>query len=212
MPFKDSIQDISLPQGSFRLYIPQISSVQTYVSQKTKKEPFPFWAKVWPSAIALAGFIQKNADIVAGKKVAELAAGLALPSLVAAAYAKQVWCSDISPQAMEMATKSASINQLTNMQFEPCNWNQLPPDFKADVVLLSDINYEPSVFDDLENVLKHLMDLGSTLILATPQRLMAKPLFEKLFPFIANQFEEQVFENETPVFISIFILKNHPNL
>jgi predicted nicotinamide N-methyase len=207
-----SIQNINLPAGPFMIYVPDNEAVKAMVEHKTNREPFPFWAKIWPAAIALSGFIQKNPDWVAGKQVAEFAAGLGLPSLVASAYAKQVWCSEISQQAMDIATKSGEVNGLSNIRFQSCDWNHLPPDFKAEVVLVSDVNYEPLVFDELEKVLIKLLLMGCTLLLASPQRLMAKPLFEKLSSFIANQFEEQVHELDRTVFISIFILKNHLHL
>jgi predicted nicotinamide N-methyase len=203
-----SIQSILLPESEFRIFVPDEEVVkQLWVHEKPTRE-FPYWAKLWPSSIALSSFIQKHPHFVLGKQVAEIAAGLGLPSLVAAGSAKKVWCSDISAEAMQIAKQSATLNQLANIQFEACNWNKLPDDFYAEVVLLSDINYEPSVFDALEKVLTGLLKKGCTLLLATPQRLMAKPLFEKLVTFITDQFEESVNENERPVFISIFILKN----
>jgi predicted nicotinamide N-methyase len=171
-----------------------------------RSEPFPYWAKLWPSAKALAAFIQQNPQYVAGKQVAELAAGIGLPSLVAAAYAKSVWGSDISAEAMEVAAKSAALHQLANIRFEACNLNHLPPDFDAEVVLLSDINYNPESFEVLEMVLKKLLQDGCTLLLATPQRLMAKPFIEKFSTCIAFSHEEKLEADGQTTFISIFVL------
>jgi predicted nicotinamide N-methyase len=165
-----------------------------------------YWARLWPSALALATFLQHTPQLIIGKKVAELAAGLGLPSLVAAAYAKQIWCSDISAEAMEVAKKGAVLHRLTNIQFEACNWNSLPVNFDAEVVLLSDINYDPKTFEQLERVIMDLLDKGCTLILSTPQRLMAKPFLEKLSNFKVSSHEEKVEADGQVTFISIFVL------
>jgi len=203
------LQYISLPNGPFSLYLPEqgaVAGVYRQLQAENEMEPFPYWARLWPSAIALSAFLQKQPQWVAGKQVAELAAGVGLPSLVAANHAKQVWCSDVNKEAMEVAAKSAGMHQLENVRFEACSWSDLPTVFNAEVVLLSDINYDPSVFNKLESVLKGLLQKGCTLLLATPQRLMAKPFLEKLSGFIASSHEERVEADGQITTVSIFVL------
>ena len=108
---------------------------------------------------------------------------------------------------MQVAAKSAALHQLQNILCEPCNWNSLPLGFSAEVILLSDINYDPAVFKALEKVLKRLMDNGCTLLLATPQRLMAKPFIERLLRYVVSQTIEEVDEKGAITSINIFILK-----
>jgi predicted nicotinamide N-methyase len=48
------------------------------------------------------------------------------------------------------------------------------------VLLLSDINYDPIVFDALYLMLDKLIQNNTTIILATPQRLIAKSFIEKI--------------------------------
>jgi predicted nicotinamide N-methyase len=203
-------ETIILPNGPFSLYFPEqgaVANIYRQLQAENEAEPFPYWARLWPSAIALSAFLQKHPQWVAGKMVAEIAAGIGLPSLIAATYAKQVWCSDISKEAIEVAAKSASMHQMDNVQFEACSWSNLPPHFNSEVVLLSDINYDSSVFDQLEKVLTDLLQKGCTLLLATPQRLMAKPFLEKLSKFRVNSHEETVEADGKITFISIFVLR-----
>ena len=209
MQYPLHLKSIVLPNGSFSLYLPEqveVANIYRQLQAKNEMDPFPYWSRLWPSAIALSAFLQKHPHWVAGKQVAELAAGVGLPSMVAASYARQVWCSDISKEAMEVAAKSAGLHQLENIRFEACSWGNLENDFNAEVVLLSDINYEPAVFNELEIVLKGLLQRGCTLLLATPQRLMAKPFLEKLSGFIASSHEERVEADGQIAFISIFVL------
>jgi predicted nicotinamide N-methyase len=205
------LQHIPLPAGSFPLYMPvpeKVAEIFKTLQLQAAESPFPYWARLWPSSIALAAFLQKNPQWIAGKKVAELAAGLGLPSLAAASLAKQVWCSDISEEAMQAVAQSAKHHQLKNIQFESCSWSLLPLDFYADIVLLSDINYDPVEFDELEKVLTGLLHKGCRLLLATPQRLMAKPFLEKLSGYITAHYEEKLVSDGQTVFISILILES----
>jgi predicted nicotinamide N-methyase len=209
LPFPKQILSISLPCGPFELFVPvpeRVALEYKALQQHSADMPFPYWSRLWPSAIALSKFIQHHPQLVAGKRVAELAAGVSLPSLVAATYAKSVWCSDISSEAMEVATQSAGMHQLENVQCEACSWSDLPTDFNAEVVLLSDINYDPDAFDELEIVLKRLIQRGCTLLLATPQRLLAKPFLEKLSGCIASSHEERVEADSQITLVSIFVL------
>ncbi len=171
-----------------------------------EKAGFPFWARLWPSAIALATFIQKSPHWVVGKQVAELAAGIGLPSLVAAKYAQQVWCSDLVPEAMDIAAKSAEHHGLRNISFHACDWNHLPEVLMPEVLLLSDVNYDPAVFGSLWVLLEGFLQKGATILLATPQRLMAKPFLESLSGYITDSYEEYIEENSQKTFISIFVL------
>ena len=209
MLYPIQLQTIILPNGPFSLYLPvqgEVANIYTQLQAINEEEPFPYWARLWPSAIALSAFLQKNPQWVAGKQVAEIAAGVGLPSLIAATHARQVWCSDISKEAMEVAAKSAVMHQLDNVQFVACSWSDLPTDFNAEVVLLSDINYDPEAFEELEKVLKRLLQWGCTLLLATPQRLMAKPFLEKLSGCIASSHEERVEADGQITLVSIFVL------
>lgn len=210
LPYPLQIQNINLPGGPFSLLVPDENKVSLIFSQlraKNSLEPSPYWARLWPSAIALATFIRQHPGCVSGRLVAELAAGVGLPSLVAAPFAQKVWCSDLVAEAMEVAAKSAEYHGFQNITFTTCNWNQLPEELIPDVLLLSDVNYEPEVFASLQAVIYGFLEKGTTILLATPQRLMAKSFIEKLLPFVVDQSVEEVWLNDQPDTVSIFVLQ-----
>ena len=74
-----------------------------------------------------------------------LAAGLGLPSLLAARYAYEVHASDHIPEAVELMKRSADLNGILNMKCSLLDWNCLPENIRTDILLLSDINYDPSI-------------------------------------------------------------------
>jgi predicted nicotinamide N-methyase len=204
------IQHIPLPDGPFAIYMPipeKVSVVFQALLQHQTGTPFPYWARLWPSAIALAGYLQENKHRIQGKLVAELAAGIGLPSLVAAGYSEKVWCSDLAAEAMDVVAKSAAHHRLENVTAVACNWEHLPVALKPDVLLMSDVNYDPAAFASLEKVFQYFLGKGTTILLASPQRLMARPFIEKLLPFVTEQSVEEVIIDHQPATISIFVLR-----
>lgn len=141
---------------------------------------FPFWARCWPSARALAGFLEQQPEYIRGKRVLELAAGLGLPSLVAAGYALQVTASDQAPEAVDMIRLSVQHSGISNLTACVIDWNDPVELTETDVLLLSDVNYAERDFERLLAIMRECMDKRITVILATPQRLQAKPFMESL--------------------------------
>ncbi|MGZ3305508.1 MAG: class I SAM-dependent methyltransferase, partial [Asticcacaulis sp.] len=72
--------------------------------------PPPFWAFGWSGGQALARYITDNAQIVAGKRVLDLACGSGLVGIAAAqAGAASVACNDIDPYAEAAVALNATL-------------------------------------------------------------------------------------------------------
>lgn len=168
--------------------------------------PFPYWTQVWPSALAMAEFLVKNPGYIQGKEVLELAAGLGLPSLAAAEKAKKICCSDYLPEAVETVRMSVEYNKLKNVDCRLLDWNELPDDLHPEVVLLSDINYDPSGFDVLYEVIRKFLQKKAIIILTTPQRLMGVPFINHLLPWSIRNEEMMVEHNGAPVAVTLLVL------
>ncbi len=205
------LQHLQRPGYTIDLFVPDAQEVQdNYLQQKQVHVdvPFPHWTKLWPAGLAMADFIYQHPELVQDKKVLELAAGLGLPGFIAARYATTVCCSDYLPAAVATMAQSAQHLQLNNVICEVLDWNHLPEDITTDVLLLSDINYDPGQFDQLYEVLLRFLQQGTTILLTTPQRLMAKPFIEQLLPFCKEQFEMTVLyqQQHTPISLYICVL------
>lgn len=197
------------PGYTIDLFIPNAQEVQDSYFQRKQVQaeiPFPHWTKLWPAALAMGDFIHQHPELVHDKNVLELAAGLGLPSFVAARYAKAVCCSDYQEEAVAAMAASAQHLQLANVTCRLLDWNDLPDDLKADVLLLSDINYDPDQFDRLYQVLGRFLQQGTVILLTTPQRLMAKPFIEKLLPFCQQQYEMSIDHLQQQTAISLLLL------
>ena len=168
--------------------------------------PFPFWAKIWASSIAICDFLIENPQWVQGKTVLELGAGMGLPSFSMAKYATRILISDHAADAVELLHKNINHLQLTNTSATCIDWNKIPNHINADIILLSDVNYAPNEFESLLKILNGFLEKGSTLIIATPQRMMGIPFIESLQPYIKESITKSIFEEDKEVFISIYIL------
>ncbi len=203
----NSIQTIDILGSSVQLVVPEAAWIKQRFEQQLKEAPEtppPFWAQVWPSAIALTEFLAENPTLVAGKKVIELGAGLGLPALFAARTALSVFCTDYLAEPLAFVDASIEKDGLDNMKTGLLDWHQQIP--YAEIVLASDINYHPNSFESLLNCLSKALENGVTIILATPQRLLAKPFIAALAPWTKSNHERIINYQSVPVPISIMLL------
>jgi predicted nicotinamide N-methyase len=204
------IRDITIEKQTISLYIPDPVFIKSHYKQN--QADFPYWSQIWPAAIGLCGFLEKHQALLHDKNVLELAAGLGLPSLLAAKYCKTITMSDYLPEPVELMQSSISHNQFSNATACILNWNELPETISADVLLLSDINYEPAVFETVFSVIRRFINNGAMVILSTPQRLMAKPFIERLLPYCSEQEEVMVPVNNELTPITVLVLTADNNL
>jgi predicted nicotinamide N-methyase len=195
---------------TINLYVPDPDEIQHHYTCRLSGESglsFPFWAKIWPAAMAMASYLEKKPYLYAGKSTLELAAGLGLPSLLMARLAARVICSDNQPAAENTMRKSVMYNRFDNTEVLLLNWNNIPETIQCDLLILSDINYDPSVFPELTEMVTRFTRLGTRVLLATPQRLMAKPFITSIQPFISDQEVVQVNKRDEQLPISVFLLQ-----
>jgi predicted nicotinamide N-methyase len=191
------------------IYIPAYEAVKAIYADLLELDPatpFPYWAKVWPSAIALLNILQKHPNWIKDKNVLELGAGIGLPSLMMADMAESIQISDYNLEAVELLQKNIEHLELENAEALQLDWNAIPENMQPDVILLSDVNYDPTQFDPLISLIKKFILLGSTIIVSTPQRIMASPFVQKLEAYIINRHDTLVDENGIHKEISILVL------
>jgi predicted nicotinamide N-methyase len=191
------------------IYIPAYEAVKTIYADLLALDPatpFPYWAKVWPSATALHNVLQKHPSLIRDKTVLELGAGIGLPALMIADITKSIIISDYDSEAVELLRKNIEHLELENAEALKLDWNALPETIHPEVIILSDVNYDPTQFETLTKLIEKFIHQGSTVILSTPQRIMASPFVQKLEGYIIERHEALVDENGIPKEISILVL------
>ncbi len=207
---ESTLQTFQFDDYHVQAYVPDALLLQQWYTAQQKNNPSfpsPYWAQVWPAARALCSFIAEQPHWSEHKKILELAAGLGLPSLLAAQFAYEVISSDYIGEAVESIRQSIEQNGFQNMQSRVLDWDALPPNLTTDVILVSDINYEPEVFETIYKVINGFLDADTIILLSTPQRLMAKPFIERLVPFCILQKEITVKEPLPGTICTVMVLK-----
>jgi predicted nicotinamide N-methyase len=131
------------------------------------EEYLPYWAELWPSALALARAIAGRA--LRGARMLELGCGLGLVSIAAALAGGRVLATDWSAEAIAMTARNAERNR-ARIETLVCSWTEPGPLLERapwDVVLASDVLYEARNADALLDLLPRL---GAEVWLADPGR------------------------------------------
>ena len=195
---------------SVRLCIPDAGIIKhIYEQEKTRAgdAAVPYWARIWPAAVALCQYILKNKDLIAGKNVLELAGGLGLPSLFAAGYARTVISSDVAPDAIVFQEQSVTLNRINNMTCKVIDWNSLPLLDEIDIVLLSDVNYDSTQFSQLSAAIAKILHRGIPVLIATPHRLQGRLFMDAFFPFCEQHDMEDVQLSGKKELLTIMLLR-----
>ena len=206
MQYPIQLTQISAEKAIYTPNYEQVKEIYTSLLNLDPNTPFPFWAKLWPSSIALLDVLKAHPHLIQNKHILEIGAGIGLPSLMMAGIAKSVQISDYDKEAVDLLQKNIEYLQIQNAEALQLDWNAIPENIQPDVVLLSDVNYDPAQFDTLITLIDKFMRQGSTIILSTPQRIMASPFVLKLELYIKERYEALVDENGVNQEISILVL------
>ena len=142
-------------------------------------ERLPYWAELWPSAVALAHYLTKHLNL-AGRRVLELGCGLGLVSVVAALQGARVLCTDYEEVALAFARLNARGNACRGMRFRLVDWCQPALRRRYDCILASDVIYEARSFAPLALLLQRYLARGGMAVFAEPGRARSRPFFTLL--------------------------------
>ncbi len=198
--------------SDLKLYIPDplfIKPTYERLCLNDSSTLFPFWAKVWPSAIALSSFLQQNIGLVNNKSVLEIGAGIGLPSFSVAQYAADLVITDYAANAVELMHKNIEHTGFKNIKAIVADWNLFPSSIVAEVVLLSDTNYAPSEFASLFKLIQDFIHKGATIIIASPERITASPFIEQLELYITQKDLIDITYNGERASIGLFVLQQN---
>ena len=192
------------------LYIPDPAIVKTTYQKLVAADPttlFPYWAKIWASSDALVQFLLEEPGWIQNKKVLEIGAGIGVPSFSIATQAHKIVVSDYAPDAVVLLQINIEYLKLTNVFALCIDWNNIVEDIVADTILLSDTNYEPTAHNNLILLIEKYINTGSTIILATPNRLSSNPFVDNVSKYMYSSKNFRIIENENLVEILVMVLK-----
>lgn len=148
----------------------QLLKVQDLESVLKGKDPFknvsefPFWIKLWESAMVLAD-VAATLPLEPGARVLELGAGLGAPGLAAAAKGFAVTLSDYEQIILDFQRVSAAKNGL-DVQISFVDWNKPPTLEPFDVILGAEVIFREDLIAPLIGIFDKLLKPDGTIYLA----------------------------------------------
>jgi predicted nicotinamide N-methyase len=140
--------------------------------------PVPYWARPWPSGLALArALAADDGRPPAGARVVELGCGLGAPSVVAARAGARVLATDGAPDAVAFAAHALALNE-AEADVAQVDWSTQGEALAArgpfDLVLAADVLYTRANVEAALRLWPRLVAPGGALLLADPQRAGAR--------------------------------------
>lgn len=161
---------ISLPGR--QLQIRAYASVDALLERVSDPDDIPFWAELWSSSRALAGWLWQQ-DL-RGLRVLELGCGVGLAGIAAALRGARVLQTDYAPEALALSRDNALLNGCRSISRRLADWRRFPDLGSFDLILGADILYEPQVHPDLARVLERHLEPSGRAVLADPGRMGAE--------------------------------------
>lgn len=139
------------------------------VAERFRQDEYmPYWAEFWPACLILADAVADWPAAGSGRprlNVLELACGLGLVGLVAAAGGHRVTMSDYDEDALAFVRESARRSGIPTPETRYIDWRQRYDDLRPDRIVASEVLYETrSIKPVAEFIAYHLADDGLALI------------------------------------------------
>ncbi|MCP2340434.1 class I SAM-dependent methyltransferase [Actinomadura rupiterrae] len=140
----------------------------------TRADDPPFWAFAWAGGQVLARYVLDHPDVVAGRRVADIASGSGLVAIAAAlAGAAHVTAFDVDPLARTAATENAALNDVV-VEVVQADVTRTPGLHEAlqtaDVVLAGDVCYDPDMAPPMLAALRACAARGAKVLVGDPHR------------------------------------------
>lgn len=183
--------------ATYRIIHPAAAEALLDEADFARDERLPYWADLWPSAVALARRLDR--EDLSGRHAIELGCGVGLPTVVALARGAEVLATDHYKAALDFTRYNARIN-LDDREPETrlLDWH-IPrtEDLKRsfDLVLAADVLYEARNTKALAALIPDLLAPGGEVLLADPGRRW-EPLFREKMGETGFETEETVVEQD----------------
>jgi predicted nicotinamide N-methyase len=133
-------------------------------------ERLPYWADLWPSAQILAEEVRTMR--LAGQRVLELGCGMGLVAIAATMAGAVVTATDYYDDALLFTRLNAAEATGQTIATRMIDWSKMPDDLgKFDVVLASDVLYEPRYAAMVASSIAATLAKGGAAIVADPGRI-----------------------------------------
>ena len=170
-----------------------------------RDERLPYWAELWPSAVALACYLSR--ENLRGRRAIELGCGVGLPSVAALDYGARVTSTDHYQAALDFTRYNAHASLGREPQVQLLDWHT--PETQDlglfDLVFAADVLYESRNVSALAALIPTLLTPEGEVLLADPRRKHAPTFLERMresgFRFSTEEHEVPSGERKVTVLV-----------
>lgn len=165
---------VEIGDTTYRVTHPAAADALIDEKEFARDERLPYWADIWPSAVALARSLARcNPEALVGRRVVELGCGVGLPSMIAIAGGARVTSTDHYEAALDFVLYNASVN-LGSLKPETrlLDWHAPRTEGLGpfDLVLAADVLYESRNVPALAALIPNLVTPSGEVLVADPRR------------------------------------------
>jgi predicted nicotinamide N-methyase len=164
-----------VPQAGREVELLHPASYDDLITEEdfVRDERLPYWADLWPSAIALSEFLAARRPAPApGARALELGCGMGLVSATLALGGWDVLATDYYDDALEFTRYNALRNAGVEVETRNVDWRHFPSDLgRFDLVVASDVLYERPYAALVAHALNMTLAAHGTAIVADPGRI-----------------------------------------
>jgi len=126
------------------------------------------FGQLWPASKILARAMKKIE--LRGQRILELGCGLALPSLALQYRGANITASDYHPVSRDFLHHNTRMNNLSDIPFMRLDWSSPPGGYQFDLIIASDVLYEPAHPKLLAHAIQQLASASCKVLLSCPGR------------------------------------------
>ncbi len=144
---------------------------QERVSSFEDDERLPYWTELWPSSVALCGWLYEQRERIIGARCLDVGCGLGLTALVGQWLGGQVIAMDYEEDALHFAHKNALVNDIPQPLWTTMDWRR-PALQQASIDFLwgGDIMYERGFVHPVLNFIDYALAKNGVAWIAEPNR------------------------------------------
>jgi len=142
-----------------------------------KDERLPYWADIWPSAVALSEYVFENQQLFKGKNILELGCGLGLVGITVTAIGGNVLFTDNDPHALTFTQVNFRRNFKRPASVQLLDWRDPGVPESYDYIIAADILYEKRWLKPVINILDKKLAPQGIAYIADPDRTVAREVY-----------------------------------
>lgn len=144
-------------------------------------ERLPYWTELWPSSVALANWLERRREDIAGRRCVDMGCGLGLTAMAGQSMGARVLALDYEAEAVGFAARNAAANACPPALWAVMDWRR--PALRAGCawrVWGGDIMYERRFVAPVLRFLAHVLAPGGLAWVAEPGRTVYESFLHAL--------------------------------